>query len=354
MSNPTEAVPLPLVTQRAAHLRRGINLSHWYAQAIAPADYTPAHLETYMTDRDLELVAEMGFDHVRFTVNPAPMLNLPADYLARLDRNVEKLLSLGLAVIIDMHPEVNFKKWIATEEGSAAFVTFWGELAAHMAKFDESRTFLEVLNEPEVLDPKRWNTIQNRAITAIRKGAPRHTIIASGDGYSQLPMLELLELPQERNLIANFHLYDPIAFTHQGATWSPPWAMSCQGMTYPSDPAFVREFLKNVDDPEAVREIAAYAEEGWNPARYEVMIARAAEWGRARGLALTCNEFGVYKMFAPRACRLAWLHDVTGLLEKYGIGWTMWDYAGGFAVVRNENGRRQPDVELLQAVRLRA
>ena len=39
-------------------------------------------------------------------------------------------------------------------------------------------------------------------------------------------------------------------------------------------------------------------------------------------------------------------------LEKHGIGWTMWDYAGGFAVVNKTNGQAQKDPELLKALGL--
>jgi hypothetical protein len=39
-------------------------------------------------------------------------------------------------------------------------------------------------------------------------------------------------------------------------------------------------------------------------------------------------------------------------LEKHGIGWTMWDYAGGFAVVNKLNGHAVPDVEIVKALGL--
>jgi hypothetical protein len=360
MSYSPEQVPLPLVVQRAGHLRHGINLSHWFSQVYQAAGYTPAHFDSYMNDGDLELIARMGFDHVRFPIAAEPILNpanpaqLPAEYMARLDREVQTLLDQGLAVIIDLHPETKFKKWIAAGEANgAAFVAFWGALARHFSKFDSAMVFFEVLNEPEVHNSKLWSALQNRAAAAIRRGAPWHTLILSGDEYSQLPMLELLELPEDRNVICNFHLYDPIVFTHQGAKWAPPYAMSCKGMTYPSDPQFIENFLETVDDPEAVRAISEYREEGWNPARYEQMISRAAAWGKAHGVAVTCNEFGVYKVFAPRADRLAWIGDVSGLLEKYGIGWSMWDYAGDFEVVKKKDGRRVPDEALLEALRLK-
>jgi len=39
-------------------------------------------------------------------------------------------------------------------------------------------------------------------------------------------------------------------------------------------------------------------------------------------------------------------------LEKYGIGWTMWDYAGGFGVVNKQSGHATPDTEVVKALGL--
>ena len=42
------------------------------------------------------------------------------------------------------------------------------------------------------------------------------------------------------------------------------------------------------------------------------------------------------------------------VLEKHGIGWTMWDYAGGFSVVNKKDGVATPDGETLKALGLLA
>lgn len=348
-------------TARAAHLRRGINISHWFAQVYRAEGYTPQHFDSYFTAADIALIAAMGFDHIRFTLAPEPILagaaggEWPAAYLARIATAVRTMLDHDLAVILDIHPEPPFKKRLAVQdEAVAEFVAFWTAFASHFSRFDPERVFFEVLNEPEMPDPKRWNRVQNEAAAAIRRVAPGHTIIVSGTEYSQLAMLPFLEPPDDRNIIGNFHLYDPIAFTHQGAGWSPPWAMSCKGLTYPADAAFVAEFAKNVADPAAREELAKYAQLSWNVGRYDAMAAEAAAWGKRHGVAMTCNEFGVYRVFAPRSSRLAWLRDVAGALARHGVGWTMWDYAGDFAVTQGRAGERVADVEVLAALGLSA
>ena len=40
-------------------------------------------------------------------------------------------------------------------------------------------------------------------------------------------------------------------------------------------------------------------------------------------------------------------------MEKYGIGWAMWDYKGGFDVVNKKNGRAVPDPETIAALGLK-
>lgn len=350
---------LPLTTARAARLRRGINLSHWFSQVYVAPGYVPAHFDTYMRTSDIALIREMGFDHVRFPINCEPLLAasqhelLPADYVQRIHERIGEFHDHGLAVIVDIHPEDAFKKALALSDAAVAtFTGFWTQLASGLSRFDPEVTFLEVLNEPCIHNAARWNRILHAVVAAIRRVAPDHTIIISGDQWSQLPELLKVTPPADRNLIANFHLYDPSAFTHQGAGWASPWAMHTKGLSYPADPKAVSALLTTVTDTDARAQLDEYVALNWNAAAYHDFIQPAVAWGRAHGLCLTCNEFGVYKKFAPRESRLAWVHDVSAALTANDIGWTMWDYAGDFAVVLKKDDVRVPDSELLAALGL--
>src|SRR5919197_1988758 len=124
-----------LAWSRAARLRRGVNLSHWFSQSPR-ADYSDAHLRTHTTERDIALIRGMGFDHVRFTVEPAPLFDEahPADlnpeYLRRLDGALDMLLASGLAVVLDIHPSDGFKIKLRTDDRHVeAFAQFWRSLA---------------------------------------------------------------------------------------------------------------------------------------------------------------------------------------------------------------------------------
>ena len=61
---------------RAQHLKHGINLSEWFAQVYDKRGYTKEHFETWNTSDDMALIKSMGFDHIRLSANPEPMMNV--------------------------------------------------------------------------------------------------------------------------------------------------------------------------------------------------------------------------------------------------------------------------------------
>ena len=96
-----------------------------------------------------------------------------------------------------------------------------------------------------------------------------------------------------------------------------------------------------------------YGKERWNAAKIEAIIAEGAAWGKKHGVPLTCNEFGVYRK-APAADRNRCIADTRKALEKYHIGWCMWDYATEFGVATGKPGQRVPDAGTLKALGLTA
>src|SRR5713226_3671122 len=329
-----------LAHRRAAHLRYGINLSEWFAQVYDPKGYTKEHFEAWTTPQDIALIKSIGFDHVRLSVNPAPMFRrneadrIPADYLAMLDGAVNTILAQNLAVIIDVHPESDFKQKFTTDDSFVEqFEDFWRQLARHYSSTNPDLVFFEILNEPEFRDRYRWEGVQSRLAMAIREGAPRHTIIAAGANWSSENELLFIEPLRDPNIIYNFHFYDPHIFTHQGANWTTNFQHYLENLPYPSTPGNVQQSAALI--PDAVNRLAVvhYGLDRWNAERVEREIGLVAAWAKRWGVPVTCNEFGVYRKTANPQDRARWLSDVRSTFEKYDIGWTMWDYSGGFGVV---------------------
>ena len=58
-----------------------------------------------------------------------------------------------------------------------------------------------------------------------------------------------------------------------------------------------------------------------------------------------CSEFGVYSKASP-ASTLNWFRDIADIFESEKIGWSVWDYKGGFAVFEKD-GTANPETEIL-------
>jgi endoglucanase len=346
-----------VAARRALTLRHGINLSDWFQASGDPAGLTEQHFDAAITDDDLALIKAMGFDHVRIAINPAPLFRrgqadqLPVDYLAYLDAAVNKVLSHGLAVELDIHAGGDFKHSLATDDRFVQdFADFWTGFARHYSTYDPDKVFFEVLNEPELADPYRWYGIETKIAGAIRAAAPHHTIIATGAHWSDNDDLLFLEPLRDANVIYTFHFYESHIFTHQGATWGDTYWHFLHAVPYPSTPENVQDVAKQVDDPVFRLRVIRYGTDRWNAERIDSEIGQAADWARHWGVTVICNEFGVYIKVSDPAQRAAWLTDVRTALEKRRIGWAMWDYDGGFNVVTRANGVATPDPLTVKAL----
>jgi len=347
--------------RRAQHLRYGINASEWFAQVYDQKGYTKEHFEVWTTAQDIALIKAMGFDHVRLSVNPQPMWRrgqadrIPAEYLGYLDRAVQMIIDQGLAVIIDVHPDSDFKQKLTTDDSFVEqFADYWRALARHYATMNPELVSLEILNEPEFHDRYRWQGVQAKLAGAIREGAPRHTIIVAGAYWSSESELLFFDPLRDPNIIYNFHFYDPHIFTHQGATWSTNFVHYLKELPYPSTPENVQAAATLIPDAANRLQAIHYGLDRWNAARIDGEIVQIAEWAKRWNVQVTCNEFGVYRKAANPRDRAAWISDVRTTLEKYGIGWTMWDYSGGFGVVTKQEGHPAvPDGVTVKALGLK-
>jgi aryl-phospho-beta-D-glucosidase BglC (GH1 family) len=346
--------------ERAQHLRHGINASEWFAQHAY--DYSAAFTNRYTDDGDIALMAKLGFDNVRLSIDPVPLEQgfdregQYADFLARLDHVVDKMVAEGLAVQIDIHPESSYKQHVRdTSDGVDRFTMLWRRLAAHYADRNPDLIYYEIMNEPEVNDPYRWAGIEAHAAAAIRAAAPKNTIIATGPNWSSIADLLTQQPLPDGDVIYNFHFYEPHEFTHQGASWGGAWWIYTHDIPYPPTAASMDASLKQAPDARDRYDLEHYWLDHWDAARIKLQMDAAAAWGKANGVPLICNEFGAYRKVTPEDSRMRWIHDVRTALEADGIGWTMWDYRGGFGVVWKEDGQpAKVDAKVADALGLKS
>ena len=355
-----QSQPSSVPPARLNHLRHGINLSEWFAQVWDSRGYSKEHFQDWTTASDIALIKSAGFDHVRLSVNPQPMMdaahksNGTEEYFGYLDAAMKMILDAGLAVELDMHPDSDLKARLAKEDDAVeGFADFWRMIARHYASYDPDRVFFEILNEPEFHDRYRWYGVEAKLATAIRENAPQHTIIATGANWDNDEDMLFLEPLRDPNVIYVFHYYYPHIFTHQGATWGDYYWRWVKGLHYPSSPENAAQVAAAV--PEAVDRlyVVRYGEDHWDASRIEAEINQAAEWAKNNGVPLICNEFGAFRYGAEPQDRAAWIKDVRTSLERHNIGWAMWDYSGSFGVAAKKNGNATWDAATVKALGLK-
>ncbi len=309
---------------RRAILAKGVNVTNLF----------PPSAEIPIPDTFAQ-IRRIGFRHVRVPISPDVYADPPPPWqgalLARLDLAVCTAASLHLGIIIDLHP---FHA-LAPEGGSneaitANLVTDWRKLASRYGKVAPDYVFFEVLNEPKIPDATDWQAMQETMLHAIRAQAPRNTVILTASPWSTPEVLAALTPSPDRNVVYTFHLYTPMIFTHQTAEWGPPHYDTIHGLDYPARANNVASVARRIA-PELQPALAAYGRDFTDGKAIAAQVDLAADWARRNGTFLISTEFGVYNRATP-AARAAWLHDVRLAYERRQIGWTVWEYTGGFGI----------------------
>src|SRR5271157_3264061 len=189
---------------------------------------------------DLEQMRAEGFDHIRLPVGwhhytgPAPDFKLSDEIFARADYMVTNATALGLNVIINLH---HFNEFTTDPAANTAwFLAIWRQVAAHYAQAPDGVAF-ELLNEPkDAATTVVINPIYAEALRHIRQTNPHRTIFIGPGKFNSPDELPNLRLPDDdHNLIVTLHCYDPMFFTHQGASWAGP-DNKVTGVVFPGPP----------------------------------------------------------------------------------------------------------------------
>ncbi|MBN8835702.1 MAG: cellulase family glycosylhydrolase [Sphingobacteriia bacterium] len=327
------------------NLSKGINLSNWFN------DYSdPAQFPNRFTTAHFQKIKQLGFTFVRipigstilFQSNNPSVLN-PYN-LALVDAAVKRATDQGLAVIINFHPYTeDFEtKLMQSTNAVADFTAYWKSLVNYFKKYSPAQVCFEIFNEPHLdinytAGNSWWWGTQKQIINGIRSIDSAHYIIAGGEDWNSIAGLAALQPYAQKNIVYNFHFYDPFTFTHQGASWAGAPYDSLKNIPYPSSPQSIAPILRNYNDPDILKLLNWYGDCKFNGDSLSSHIMQAVGWANSNNVRLMCNEFGSYKVYAPANARVKFINDVRAILEKNNIGWAMWECDEGFGFMSYPN-----------------
>ncbi len=340
---------------RFAKMKRGLNLSHWWAQRPA-SDYTHEWLTNQVTEQEIRDIREMGFGHVRLPLDFAALgFNLETrqfdeSRLALLKARLQYFASQQLFVMMDLHLTSEEKKRLTTSEaGQETLDQFWDAFAAYLQPFTADQISVEILNEPEG-DASAWWYQQDQVRRTIRRRLPNHTIVVSSVKWSHPTELVKQAPYGDANLVYAIHYYDPFIFTHQGTEFGWDSIKQLRHLSYPTRAANVQDVKARAERSDTRDLLTKYQQENWNAERIHADFARLNTWASRYGAKISLGEFGVWKQTAPEDARIEWTRDVRLAAESHGFGWTMWEFKGWFGVKDFREKKSVANVDLLRAL----
>lgn len=304
-----------------------------------------------LDENHFKLAKSGGFDHVRLPVRFSAHAGVAAPFTVdeaffkRVDWAIAQALGQGLAIIVEVH---HYNELMENPEAHVErLLGIWKQIAERYAKQPESLIF-EILNEPsKKLDEAKLNALYRRAISLIRATNPTRIIMTDSYFWANTDRLHALDLPNDPGLVAHFHMYQPILFTHQGAAWMEP-EFHTQGVIFPGPPPKPLKPLPAAEKVDWVRSwFAGYnsVSADRNPGGLSTIRAefdRASDYAQKSGRRVYLGEFGAVDK-ADMASRVRFLTAVREEAEKRGIAWCYWDDGGGFQLMKpKENGWVEP------------
>ncbi|MBP1550609.1 MAG: cellulase family glycosylhydrolase [Oscillospiraceae bacterium] len=286
---------------------KGVNLGGWFSQC----DYSEERLNNFITEADFKIISNWKLDHVRIPVDYNIFENDDGTYkddgFERIDRAFELCAKYGLNTVLDLHKTAGFSfdsygenesGFFDSEELQERFYRLWEKFAVRYGNRPDSIAF-ELLNE--VTDKEyieKWNRIAETCIKRIRVYAPDTIILVGSYWNNSAEAVKDLEKPYDNKVVYNFHSYDPLKFTHQGAYWT------------------------DMIDP---NERIAFEDSGVTEEYFEKFFAEAIETAKKNGTVLYCGEYGIINKVSPEDT-LKWFKCINAVFNKHDIARSAWSY----------------------------
>ena len=207
--------------------QKGVNLGGWFSQC----DHTAERYDRFIRDDDFAVIRAWGADHVRVPVDYELLEDADGapreDGYARLERTVALCRQNGLHMVLDLHKTAGFSfdpgeqeaGFFDSERYQERFYRRWERIAQRFGG-DADMLAFELLNEvTEKTYRDAWNRIAATCIARIRAVAPTVPILIGGYWHNSAVSVKDIDVPIDEHIVFNFHCYEPLIFTHQGAYW---------------------------------------------------------------------------------------------------------------------------------------
>lgn len=310
----------------------GVNLGGWLSQC----DHTKERYDNFVKEKDIEVIKGWGMDHIRVPVDYELVERGSGDYKEEGFQYIQNAIDWagknGLNMVLDLHKTAGFSfdfgeaesGFFDNEAYQERFYLLWEEFAKRFGKYSDRLAF-ELLNE--VTDKEygpKWNEISKKCVDRIRKIAPDIKILIGGYYNNSVTAMKDLPAPYDENIVYNFHCYEPLVFTHQGAHWMPCFT---ENFRMPFDVTYGEYIVNTEQNLEGhVADFSKYDKDAVMDVEFfRDLLAEAVRVAEERNVPIYCGEFGVINL-ATAEDSLKWYKKICQCFDEFGIGRAAWSY----------------------------
>lgn len=330
-------------------LNRGVNISHWLSQSNVRGEARAA----YFTEKDVAYIASEGFDHLRIPIDEEQMFyedgKKDTEAFALLHNALDWCRKYDLRAVVDLHIlrshhfNAKSRPLFTDAKAQESFYECWRKISSELYTYSNGWVAYELMNEPVADNPEDWNRLLNRCVEVIRGLEPERTLIIGSNLWQSYDTVKELELPEnDKNIIISFHYYHPFLFTHYQAGWTPE-AEYTGAVHYPGN-VVLPEDLTSLS-PEIANKYEPWTHKVYNKDVFAENFEEVLQVARSRGLKVYCGEYGCINS-SPAPDRIRWWRDINEVFSEKGIARAVWDYKGGFGIIK----QGQPDREMIDAL----
>ena len=287
----------------------GVNLGGWFSQC----NYTEERYDNFIKEEDFKVIADWGLDHIRL---PIDYKLVETDNGQPLEKGYERIRKAAewckannLNMILDVHKIAGYSfdpghgesGFFDSEELQERFYKLWEKLASNFKDVfagSKNEICFELLNEVTELVGSYWNN----SLAAVKD----------------------LDPPYDKNIVYNFHCYEPLVFTHQGATWIEKMPGDFR---FPLNSKF-SDYIKMTEEKcgQIGTTFTCFSPDASVDVSYfETIFAEAVKIAEERGVLLYCGEYGVIEKATPEDT-IQWYKFISTVFNKHGIGRAAWSY----------------------------
>jgi endoglucanase len=334
-------------------IEKGVNIAHWLSQSNIRGEQRARMI----TKKDFDALASYGFDHVRLPVDEEQIFHadgtIDEEAMSLAHNAIEWCREDGLRVVFDLHiiRSHHFNGGSSNTLWSDPaqqdkLIDLWMKLSDELKEYPNSLVAYDLLNEAVAPEDQQWSALAARLIKAIRQREKKRTIVLGSNSWDNVRKIKLLEVPEkDKNIILQFHFYEPFLLTHYQASWTNQARLNLSvPPQYPgrmvSDEVFAE--LSNQD-----KQIVKNYRQDFDKAKLLETWQSAIDFAKQHGLKLYCGEFGCLRN-ADEKSRVAWIKDVVDLCRSNCIAYSLWAYNdSGFTFIQSDGSINQPMLDAL-------